>query len=151
MTWVSGVNKLDRFWSKVDKSGECWLWTASKTPEGYGIFRVGNRMVGAHCVSYDLAYGELEAGLTVDHKCKNESCVRPEHLRSATRKQQCENRKGWGKSGVRGVRQVRNKWAGRVRHFGKEYYVGLFATKEDANVAVIAKRNELFTHNQQGE
>src|SRR5262245_48112297 len=27
-----------RFWSKVDKSGECWIWTAGRC-KGYGSFR----------------------------------------------------------------------------------------------------------------
>jgi hypothetical protein len=30
----------ERFWSKVDKSGECWLWTAALTSEGYGVFGI---------------------------------------------------------------------------------------------------------------
>src|SRR5450756_1818007 len=29
---------LERFWPKVDKSGDCWLWMATKLPRGYGKF-----------------------------------------------------------------------------------------------------------------
>lgn len=28
----------ERFWAKVDKSGECWLWTSAISPGGYGAF-----------------------------------------------------------------------------------------------------------------
>lgn len=27
----------DRFWSKVDKSGDCWKWIAAKDDGGYGM------------------------------------------------------------------------------------------------------------------
>jgi DNA-binding CsgD family transcriptional regulator len=37
-----------RFWEKVDKAGDCWVWTASVTHEGVGQYRVGRRMVQAH-------------------------------------------------------------------------------------------------------
>jgi hypothetical protein len=40
-----------------------------------------------------------------------------------------------------------NKWQGRVRHNGKTYHAGVFETVDEAEVAVIALRNELFTHN----
>lgn len=52
------------------------------------------------------------------------------------------------KSGVRGVRQTPNgKWQASVGHNGKDITVGTFADLRDAEAAVIAKRNELFTHN----
>lgn len=25
----------EKFWKNVDKSGDCWLWTAGKIPFGY--------------------------------------------------------------------------------------------------------------------
>lgn len=52
-------------------------------------------------------------------------------------------------TGVRGVQFHRQSglWMGRVTHFGKMHVVGYFKTIEAAEVAVIAKRNELFTHN----
>lgn len=32
---------MDRFWSQVDKSDDCWLWTG-QTRNGYGHFNVRN-------------------------------------------------------------------------------------------------------------
>jgi hypothetical protein len=37
---------------------------------------------------------------------------------------------------------------GSVRHNKKLYHVGYFATIDEAERAVIAKRNALFTHNE---
>jgi hypothetical protein len=75
------VNEANRFWSKVDRSGKCWVWTAS-TAAGYGAFRRSNprRQEGAHRVSWELVYGPIPKGWSVLHMCDNKLCVRPTHL-----------------------------------------------------------------------
>jgi hypothetical protein len=37
----------DRFWRHVDKTEDCWLWTASTTHNGYGQFNDSTTMVRA--------------------------------------------------------------------------------------------------------
>lgn len=79
----------DRFWEKVDKSGECWIWTARVAPNGYGHFAVSHaRPTAAHRVAYELTVGPIPAGLVLDHLCRNTRCVRPDHLEPVT---QAEN------------------------------------------------------------
>jgi hypothetical protein len=89
------VNRNDdafaqRFWSKVDKSGDCWLWISSRNPGGYGTFTVGSRTDGsrttasAHRVAYELAVGPIPDGLTIDHLCRNRACVNPAHLEAVS-------------------------------------------------------------------
>jgi len=81
------VSLEERFWAKVDKSGECWLWTASKVVEGYGQFFAGRRSAAghpqptrAHRVAYELLVGPIPEGMTLDHLCRNRACVNPTHL-----------------------------------------------------------------------
>ena len=80
-----------RFWAKVDKTDNCWLWTGAISG-GYGLMKAGADKRGAHVVSYELHHGPVPAGLTVDHLCHNGSgceagvdclhrrCVNPDHL-----------------------------------------------------------------------
>lgn len=76
----------ERFWEKVLKTDTCWVWTAAKYPNGYGVIGVGKKpsgdsiMKAAHRLSWELANGPIPDGLWVLHKCDNRPCVRPDHL-----------------------------------------------------------------------
>ena len=109
-------------------------------------------MLYAHRVSFELASGPIPGGLSIDHICHNRGCVRPEHLRLATAKQNAENLSGLRKdntSGVRGVfwNKANRNWRATICHNGALIYVGSYSTLAEAEAAVLAKRNELFTHN----
>lgn len=142
-----------RFWSKVDKSGDCWTWTAHVMPLGYGLFtRTGGGHVLAHRFAHELEHGPIPAGMEVDHRCFNRACVNPDHLRLATHKQNNEHRKGAhrnSKSGIRGVywREDCQKWEVKVGHHGKSNHIGLFTSAAEAEAVAIATRKQLFTHN----
>ena len=66
---------------------ECWTWQGSGTGTGYGMFWDGKRRVLAHRWSYEYFVGEIPEGLTIDHLCRQRSCVRPSHLEPVTLKE----------------------------------------------------------------
>lgn len=141
----------ERFWLKVEQGPGCWEWTASKI-KGHGRLGHEGRTVYAHRLSYEIAIGPIPGGMEIDHICHNRGCVNPRHLRVVTPKQNNENRAGANpnsKSGVRGVhwRKDRQMWQAVIHAGPKMHHVGYFIDLADAEAAAIAKRNELFTHN----
>lgn len=84
MTYMRGTPS-ERFWAKVDTSGDCWEWQAFIQPNGYGKFAVG---VGdyryAHRFAYEDRIGPIPEGLVIHHRCHNRRCVNPAHLEATT-------------------------------------------------------------------
>ena len=131
--------------------GPCWEWMATRS-KGYGWVKIGGKGQSTHRVAWQFLVGSVPPGMKLDHQCHNRACVRPAHLRVATHKQNIEHRLGAQKNNTSGIRGVswdkrRNNWEASVKHNGKGYHVGNFRDIADAEAAVIAKRNELFTHN----
>lgn len=77
---VSANTLEERYWSKVVKGPDCWLWTGSMSSKGYGRISAERRHVTASRVAYSLEYGAFDERLHVLHRCDNPSCVRPDHL-----------------------------------------------------------------------
>jgi hypothetical protein len=89
--FVAERTEAERFWSKVERSArdDCWTWLGQTNQWGYGHFRrtLGPglyRTVKAHRFAFELAVGPIPPGLTLDHLCGNQSCVRPGHLEPVT-------------------------------------------------------------------
>lgn len=71
---------IPKFWSLINKSGECWLWTKSCDKDGYGKFWFNYKGIKACKMAYVLTCGEVPDGMCVLHKCDNPPCCRPDHL-----------------------------------------------------------------------
>lgn len=80
---------VERFWSHVDKTDTCWLWTGACFDNGYGAFRLGSKQVKAHRHAWRLHHGVDPVG-QVQHLCNVRRCVRPDHLTTGNQKANIE-------------------------------------------------------------
>lgn len=77
----------ERFWGRVDKSGDCWLWLGALNRDGYGHTSRNNKTVFTHRLAYELEVGPIPEGFVLDHLCRVHNCVRPDHLEPVTAKE----------------------------------------------------------------
>jgi hypothetical protein len=145
---VRNVHATDaqRFWSKVDKTGHCWVWRGSAV-NGYGIFRLDSRNWVAHRVAYMWANGLIPDRAEVDHMCFNRSCVRPDHLRLLNHQKNGQNRSSANsnsKTGVRGVywNEARGGYMCAAYVRDQIFRFGPFPTIEEAESKIVAWRRE---------
>jgi hypothetical protein len=79
------ADRAERFWSKVEATGFCWLWKES-TVRGHGSFFLSRAegKVYAHRWAYEYLVGPIPEGLELDHLCRVRHCVNPDHLEPVT-------------------------------------------------------------------
>ena len=81
------MTTAERFFEKVDAEGPCWLWTGA-TKRGYGVFRDGHgRAARAHRWAYEHLVGPIGKGLVIDHLCRVNGCVNPDHMEPVTNRE----------------------------------------------------------------
>lgn len=90
---------IEDFYSHINKTDSCWIWTGAFMTSGYGFFRGKT----AHKLSYIINKGDVPDGLFVLHSCHNRKCCNPEHLRIGTPEENSQDmikagRAGWQKT-----------------------------------------------------
>jgi hypothetical protein len=87
------LTDADRFWSKVDRSGDCWFWMGARDAHGYGRVVIDQEQVKAHRLAWFMvmgtwpAHGLYHVGSGGPYSRTNpgaervRGCVRPHHFR----------------------------------------------------------------------
>ena len=140
------------FWAKVEKTDDCWLWTAGTDNGGYGILSVNAYPVKVHRFSWLLHNGEIPDGLGVLHRCDNRICVNPNHLFLGTTVENmldrdAKNRQAKGEGHGRAVltepqvREIRKRYVSRCRMNGARALAREFGLSKSAVLSVVSGEN----------
>jgi hypothetical protein len=62
----------------------CIIAKAKPRSDGYAKTAIMGKMVYVHRLAYQLAYGYIPEGLTIDHLCKVRNCIHPRHLEAVS-------------------------------------------------------------------
>jgi hypothetical protein len=79
----STPDRIRWFLAMVDRGPYCWTWQG-RTQYGYGLLYLDGVVLRAHRVAFHWFVGPLDRLLTIDHRCRVRSCVRPQHLEAVT-------------------------------------------------------------------
>lgn len=132
------TDETTRFWAKVNKAGampdhapdlgRCWEWTGARDALGYGRLTVGGQWRTAHRWSFELANGPIPDGMFVLHRCDRPACIRPEHLRLGTPRENTQDMHAKGRAALVGPAGERNSHsklsAQQVIHIRERFHLG---------------------------
>lgn len=148
---IADMTLEERFLKGFEKGGpeECWEWGMAPGPFGYGQMTApGGKLMRAHRVAFFLRHGYYPD--FVDHICRNRKCVNPDHLQETDKQRNAENTgmRIDNTSGYKGVsRHTGGRWQANASYRGKQYYLGLFDTPEEAGKAAKDFRLKHHTNN----
>lgn len=139
-----------------EQTGEfTWLVSSGKAkagqpagsvkPNGYLNIGLNGRVYRAHRLAFLYMTGRWPAH-HVDHVngCRLDN--RWSNLRDVPRQVNSQNRRTAGKnckSGILGVRKVKNRWVASLKLNGKTKHVGSYDTVDEAEVAYVAAKRQV--------
>lgn len=98
MSCPAGLTSEDLFWQKVEKRGDCWLWTGAIQRDGYAHGNIGGKTVSSHRYAYEKLVGPIPEGMDLLHSCDVRHCVNPAHLRPGTHRENMDDKMARGRA-----------------------------------------------------
>lgn len=106
------AGSLARFWKRVRKQGECWVWQGPVSGLGYPVACLSG-VQGGHRIAWVWKHGVAPAGC-LRNRCGDLSCVNPAH---------------WREDGPRPVSRVKRRHAEIRRLFVEGVGIGEIADR----------------------
>ena len=93
---------IRRLWASIEPTGFCWNWIGRTGTHGYGTVPTTSLAIRAlaryaphpvpsnqarwraHRLIYNLLVGPIPDEMVLDHLCRNQTCVNPDHLEVVT-------------------------------------------------------------------
>jgi hypothetical protein len=131
MNYWDDEDIVKKFFSKVDKTDNCWNWKAGCFTSGYGQFYINRSSKGAHRVSFELFHKRTIAeGMYILHSCDNPKCCNPTHLSEGTPKENSTdmcNKSRSAKGSLQGCSKLTEKQVLEIR---TKYSLGTCSRKQ---------------------
>lgn len=139
------ISLSDRFWQKVIKApgDECWKWSGSRHPFGYGMIQQGGGAKGkitASRASWLIHFGKIPDGMYICHKCDNPECTNPDHLFMGTAQDNANDKEDKGR-GIRRMSAEANDAIATLAHAGVAKRLIARAFKIDRNLIATAMKH----------
>lgn len=117
----------------------------SLSDEGYLRFRVGNKIYSAHRLAWLYVYGVWPTK-DIDHVNGARNDNRIANLREATRAENVQNakkRRG-AHCRLKGVHMRKHRFCAQIKARGKQIFLGVYDTEEEAHAAYMAAAEKEF-------
>ena len=115
-----------------------------KRPDGYSVIAYGKSHLMIHRVVWTMFNRQMVKGEDIDHINGNRGDNRIENLRLCSRADNLKNaqRRKDNTSGIKGIgfHALSKKWRARISIDGKQIYLGLFNSLEEAECAIVKVR-----------
>lgn len=159
LVWYDKETGIFR-WRKAMAKGRIKPWTVAgctrkekKHNLEYTVIKIDGKMYMAHRLAFLYVDGlDVRGNWLPDHIDGNGTNNAWSNLRVSNSKLNNENKRMLrnNTSGYMGVSwsKTHNHWVARIKHCGKQIYLGSFKTAEEASLAHETKRQELFKHNE---
>jgi len=146
-----GIPPWQRMWGSVTEAPVdlCWEWkSTSRLQSGYGRITIDKQQCLAHRVAWEWAFGPIDKGMLVRHKCDNPTCCNPFHLELGTDQDNYNDMVERGRrifSGAKGERNCKAKLsAEQVQQIRAMYKAGgestnTLASKFNVTQALISQ------------
>ena len=72
----------ERLWAKVNKTGDCWLWTAATTTNGHPQMGENRIIKAPHRILWERQNGPLKPRQEIHNTCGNKRCINPHHYKA---------------------------------------------------------------------
>ncbi|MAP63140.1 MAG: hypothetical protein CMH34_05230 [Microbacterium sp.] len=103
--------------ARSEPRGSCLLWQGPPDRDGYGRVKLQGQDYLVHRVAYTIERGEITAGYTIDHTCRDHACINVDHLEVVTLQENqrrrgrsttthCPNGHLWADDNIRPIRRA---------------------------------------------
>lgn len=80
------MSDTDRFWDRVDRTDNCWIWIGRLDRQGFGLLHFRGKAWKAHRLAVALDDPSFDPANRVLASCGERRCVRPDHMEIKPRK-----------------------------------------------------------------